>query len=143
MALEDNGIKLKYWEKEKPSTLVQPKRYCIVNRCIGPGIYEVFALTTFGGAKSFRQMGELGRYFGLPMGDTQWISTTPGLMTIPHIRFGRTFPSFAFAIPCITKVEPTMLRYYTRLAPGELQRLQRYAEDKRKVCISSRKNLVL
>ena len=131
-ALENNGIKLKHWEN--PGNLAQPKRYCIVNRRIESGVYEVFVLTTFGGAKSFRRMAELGRYFGLPMGDTQWISTTPGLMTIPHIWFGRTFPSFAFAIPCITKVVPTTLKYYTRLAPGELERLQRYAEDRRKVC---------
>ena len=140
-ALQDNGIELKHWEK-RPDNLPQPKRYCIVNRRIDTGIYEVFVLTTFGGAKSFRKMAELGRYFGLPMGDTQWISTTPGLMTIPHIWFGRTFPSFAFAIPSITKVEPTMLKYYPRLAPGELERLQRYAEDRRKVCIL-KKELVL
>jgi hypothetical protein len=142
-ALEDNGIELKHWEKPGDLRyLPQPKRYCIVNRRIENGIYEVFVLTTFGGAKSFRRMAELGRYFGLPMGDTQWISTTPGLMTIPHIWFGRTFPSFAFAIPCITKVEPTMLRYYPRLAPGELERLQRYAEDKRKVCMLKTKTFV-
>jgi hypothetical protein len=138
-ALEDNGVELKYWEKGS-TVVTQPRRYCIVNRHVENGIYEVFVLTTFGGVKSFQRMGELGRYFGIPMGYTQWISTTPGLMTIPHIWFGRTFPSFAFAIPCITKVEPAMLRYFTRLAPGELERLQHYAEDKRKVCYELSKN---
>ncbi|KIM49375.1 hypothetical protein M413DRAFT_438564 [Hebeloma cylindrosporum] len=138
-ALEDNGIKLKEWEKGGSSS--QPKRYCIVNRRIETGSYEVFVLTTFSGAKSFGQMGELGRYFGLPMGDTQWISSTPGLMTIPHIWFGRTFPSFAFAIPCITKVETAMLRYHARLAPGELERLQRYAEGKRKAMLRDEQHL--
>ncbi|KAF8911047.1 hypothetical protein CPB84DRAFT_1763221 [Gymnopilus junonius] len=125
--LFEMGFKL--LPREMPSGGDVPKRYCIVNRHIEGQKYEVFLLTTFGGAKNEVQLSPMGRYFGMPMGSTQWVDDTPGLATIPPL-FGREKASFAFVIPTISVIERPNLPTLTRLPYGELQRLRKFSHLK-------------
>ncbi|PPQ66439.1 hypothetical protein CVT26_011197 [Gymnopilus dilepis] len=125
--LTEMGFKLA--AREMPTSGNVPGRYCIVNKHIEGQKYEVFLMTTFGGAKSENELRLLGRYFGMPMGSTQWIDDTPGLATIPPL-FGRDKASFAFAIPFVTTVSPPNLPTLTRLPFGELERLRKFSRSK-------------
>ncbi|KDR81735.1 hypothetical protein GALMADRAFT_239912 [Galerina marginata CBS 339.88] len=127
--LVDTGVKLR--PREMPVDSEKPKRYCIVNKHIADQKYEVFLLTTFGGAKSLDQLGLIARYFGMPMGSTQWIDDTPGLTTIPPI-LGWNKASFVFALPTIQIIERSNLPALTRLPPLQLERLRQFADMKRK-----------
>lgn len=125
--LFEMGFKLQPREMARDGDV--PRRYCIVNRHIEDQRYEVFLLTTFGGAKNEDQLSLIGRYFGMPMGSTQWIDDTPGLATVPPL-FGRKKASFAFAIPVISIIEPPNLPTLTRLPYGELERLRNFSRSK-------------
>ena len=116
------GIPLR--EREIPrGDFEMPFRYCIVNRHIEGNTYEVFLLTTFGGAKTLSNLGLLARNFGVPLGQTQWINQTPSIATIPPI-LGMDRSSFIFALPTVKEVEHSNLYTATRVPPGELERLR-------------------
>ncbi|PPQ93235.1 hypothetical protein CVT25_015233 [Psilocybe cyanescens] len=125
LSLIDMGVKID--SSEMPINMKKPKRFCVVNRHVAGQAYEVFLLTTFGGAKNFEELGVLGSNFGFPMGGTKWFNNTPGLATIPPV-FGSDKTSFVFAIPVIEVISPSNVPVATRLPPVELDRLRNFSK---------------
>ncbi|KAF4615211.1 hypothetical protein D9613_003190 [Agrocybe pediades] len=121
------GIPLKGREIP-PQELDLPLRYCIVNKHIEGNTYEVFVLTTFGGARTWNDLSPLARSFGVPLGKTKWYNRTPGIATIPPI-LGLEKSSFIFALPTVKKVELSNLLISTRVPQGELDRLRRLVRN--------------
>ncbi|KAJ3515730.1 hypothetical protein NLJ89_g1573 [Agrocybe chaxingu] len=135
--LHELRIPLQRWERQRKT--LQLNRFCIVNRHIANQQYEVFLLTTFGGSRNVQQLGLIARYFGMPMGDTQWIHDTAGIRTFPHV-FGSKETSFVFAIPVIASVGEAYLKK-VRLATGELERLRAFARTKRETVIRDHREI--
>ncbi|CAA7271589.1 unnamed protein product [Cyclocybe aegerita] len=135
--LHELRIPLQRWERQRKTR--QLNRFCIVNRHIANQQYEVFLLTTFGGSRNVQQLGLIARYFGMPMGDTQWIYDTAGIRTFPHV-FGSKETSFVFAIPVIASVGEAYLKK-VKLATGELERLRAFAKTKRQTLIRDHREI--
>ncbi|KAH9483954.1 hypothetical protein JR316_0003432 [Psilocybe cubensis] len=133
------GVNLEASEMPKFATEM-PKRWCIVNRHITGKTYEVFLLTTFGGARSFEELGIMARMFGMPMGGTQWFNDIPGLTTIPPI-FGSEKTSFVFAIPVVHVIGPSSIPRTTRVPPSELDRLRKFSFAKSKVLVERQEEI--
>ncbi|KAF8163431.1 hypothetical protein B0H34DRAFT_795142 [Crassisporium funariophilum] len=125
------GYPLDIWELADREITQLPYRYCIIKRRVERNLYEVFLITTFGDARSQETLGPVGAYFGIPMGNTQWVTTIPSLKTTPPV-FGRTRKSFVFAIPALKTVEPANMLTQVRLVPGELDRILKFVEENAK-----------
>lgn len=89
-------------------------------------------MTTFGGARNQYELSPIALYFGMPMGDTQWLRDIPGIKTTPPT-FGTTSKSFVFAIPVIGNVEAANTHVHVRLVPGEMERLSEFVNGNAKV----------
>lgn len=95
-------------------------------------------MTTFGGARNQLELTPIAQYFGMPMGDTQWMRDIPALKTTPPM-FGTSTKSFVFAVPTIGKVEHAKTHVNVRLVPGEIERLSEFVDDNSKVgCVIER-----
>ncbi|KAF9527030.1 hypothetical protein CPB83DRAFT_857021 [Crepidotus variabilis] len=120
--LEQKTILLNAWERNRK--IQGPTRYCIVNRKLQNGSYEVFVMTTFGQARLFEDLGLIARKYGIPLGGMKWPEEIRPIMTYPAA-FGWEKKSFIFGIPTVV---PSLLPASTvraiRLVPGELQRLR-------------------
>ncbi|KAF8965208.1 hypothetical protein BDZ97DRAFT_1812619 [Flammula alnicola] len=127
--LMDLGFRLTYGERKSQARVAPPPlRFCLVNRHIEGQLYEVFLLTTFGGARHISILDDVARYFAMPMGYTQWTEDIPGVKTIPPM-FGQQTTSFLFALPAIRSVIPCQVR--ARVPARELQRVAEFARAKR------------
>ncbi|KAF8201780.1 hypothetical protein BJ912DRAFT_946393 [Pholiota molesta] len=120
--------KLLYQNFTKP-----PIRYCVINRHIHDQIYEVFLLTTYGGATSFRALDGAARRFSMPMGLTKWPERTPGVTTVPNI-FGQETSSFLFAMSTLQQVPPTKVN--ARVPMYELERIRKFAQAQKEVLLN-------
>jgi hypothetical protein len=124
--LRQLGYSLAPWESTL-ITVAAKLRYCIIKKHIQGNQYEVFLMTTFGGARN-----QFAHYFGMPVGDTQWTRGVPGLKTTPPT-FGTSSQSFVFAIPTIGNVEAANTHVQVRLVPGEMERLSEFVNSNAKV----------
>jgi len=88
-------------------------------------------MTTFGGARNQHELFPIAQYFGMPMGDTQWMRDVPPLKTTPPT-FGTSTKSFVFAIPTVEKVETANTHVHVRLVPGEIERLSEFVHGNSK-----------
>lgn len=88
-------------------------------------------MTTFGGARNQHELSPIAQYFGMPMGDTQWMREVPPLKTTPPT-FGTSTKSFVFAIPTVGKVETANTHVHVRLVPGEMERLSEFVDGNSK-----------
>ena len=89
-------------------------------------------MTTFGGARNQYELTPIAQYFGMPVGDTQWMRDVPALKTTPPT-FGTSTKSFVFAIPTIENVETANTHVHVRLVPGEMERLSEFVNGNSKV----------
>ena len=98
-------------------------------------------MTTFGGARNQHELSPIAQYFGMPMGDTQWMRDVPALKTTPPT-FGTSTKSFVFAIPTVGKVETANTHVHVRLVPGEMERLSEFVDVNSKVGFVTGVNLL-
>jgi hypothetical protein len=131
--LRQLGYSLAPWESPWID-LAAKFRYCIIRKHIQGNWYEVFLMTTFGGARNQLELSPIAQYFGMPVGDTQWTRDVPviALKTTPPT-FGTSAKSFVFAIPTVGQVETAKTHVHVRLVPGEMERLSEFVDDNSKV----------
>ncbi len=128
--LKELQIPLGRWERER--SLNKPARYCVINKRLETGYYEVFLMTTFGQARTFDELGPIAHKYGVPVGGMNWFEDISPIKTFPAY-FGWDRKSFIFAIPTLAKeVIPAALPRTARLVPGELERLRWISEYKMK-----------
>ncbi|KAF9482814.1 hypothetical protein BDN70DRAFT_393929 [Pholiota conissans] len=119
------GIPLIHQEKTRYRSLTKPPiRFCVINRQIQDQVYEVFLLTTYGGATDFESLDEAARRFSMPMGLTKWQESIPGITTVPNI-FGQQTSSFLFAMSTLQQVPPH--KVFARVPFSEVERIRRFS----------------
>ncbi|PPQ98847.1 hypothetical protein CVT24_003401 [Panaeolus cyanescens] len=142
--LAQHGFPLKSWQKTDGVDM--PYRYCIVNRHLVDNKYEVFLLTTFGGARTANDLSILGKQFGMPLGNTGWINNVKPLQTWPPIHsFGLQRKSFVFTIPFIATIDQNdtdkrlSVGGRVHLLGSDLQRLQNFSRSKIPILLANHK----
>lgn len=124
-------MRLRHSEKLRYlSTDHGPIRFGVINRHIVGNKYEVYLLTTFGGATYHQALDGVARMFAMPMGFTKWPVDIPGIKTKPNT-FGKNTSSFLFALP--TECEIISPKVPARVPLEELHRIRVFAEQRKQV----------
>lgn len=131
--LMDEGIPLRREEVQQFRTLKRPPiRYCVINRQTTSNAYEVFLLTTFGGAAYHQVLDAVARHFAMPMGFTKWPVKIPGIKTKPN-SFGQDSSSFLFALTTECEVLPAHIA--ARVPLEELERIRQFSDKKKQASL--------